>query len=104
MNTNFVDALNEFQARVHDTAQDKGWWEQPREDGTLVALMHSELSELLEALRNCEGKERVAEELSDVVIRAFDFAEYQNIPLGKAMIDKARRNEGRSYRHGGKAF
>jgi NTP pyrophosphatase (non-canonical NTP hydrolase) len=76
----------------------------PREDGTLIALMHSELSEALEALRKNEGGERVAEELADVVIRIIDYAQYNGLDIANAMIYKAEKNEGRSHKHGGKQF
>jgi NTP pyrophosphatase (non-canonical NTP hydrolase) len=37
---------------VHTTAVEHGWWENERNMGEMIALMHSELSEALEAHRN----------------------------------------------------
>ena len=37
---------------VNHIAIEKGWWEGERNDGELIALIHSELSEALEALRH----------------------------------------------------
>ena len=47
----FVLEFEGMQKEVYKIAKEKGWWENPREEGTLIALMHSELSEALEALR-----------------------------------------------------
>ena len=44
--------LRIFQEDLHKTAVDKGWWDEPRDDAISIALMHSELSEALEALRH----------------------------------------------------
>jgi len=69
---------------------------------TVVALIHSEVSEALEALRNCD-RANMAEELADVVIRCLDFAGGAGIDLDAAVAAKLERNRGRGYRHGGKA-
>ena len=42
---------NVVQTKVHNNAKEKGWWDEERNDGEMIALMHSELSEALEALR-----------------------------------------------------
>jgi hypothetical protein len=43
-----VATIAELQAKVHEIAQDKGWWDGDRSIGELIALMHSELTEALE--------------------------------------------------------
>ena len=48
----FVNAFNALADEVHATAREKGWWDTQRNNGELIALMHSELSEALEALRH----------------------------------------------------
>lgn len=40
-----------MQHAVHQNAVNHGWWDDPREDGTVLALVHAEVSECLEALR-----------------------------------------------------
>ena len=48
----FVAAWQATALDVHLTARQKGWWDWPRNDAEAIALMHSELSEALEALRH----------------------------------------------------
>jgi hypothetical protein len=47
----FFDDWNQIAKAIHSTAKEKGWWDAERNDGEIIALMHSELSEALEALR-----------------------------------------------------
>jgi len=48
----FIFYYRNIASRVYDCAAKHGWWDKPREDGTVIALMHSELSEALEGLRH----------------------------------------------------
>ena len=86
--------------RCHDTAIRKGFWDHPRNDGEMIALMHSELSEALEAMRSLKGKDSVIEELADVLIRIFDFCGGRNLDLGDALLKKMQYNTTRPYKHG----
>jgi NTP pyrophosphatase (non-canonical NTP hydrolase) len=86
----------------HATALEKGWWEEERNEGELIALMHSELSEALEAMRNHGPQADVAEELADCCIRIFDYCGARGIDLEKALIKKMEYNKTRPYRHGKK--
>ena len=43
--------LNKLAKHCHNEAKQAGWHDTPREDGTMLALIHSEISEALEGLR-----------------------------------------------------
>ena len=88
----------------HHIAKEKGWWDDARNDGELIALMHSELSEALEAMRNHAKEEDVAEELADCCIRIFDYCGARGIDLQKAITRKIQKNRKRPYKHGNKKF
>ena len=82
-----------------------------RNDGEMLCLMHTELSEALDALRHGNpADDKVPEydsltvELADVLIRVMDFAEFYNLPLAEAVVAKMEMNRGREYKHGNKKF
>lgn len=89
----------------------KGWWDTAPSVPEKLALVHSEVSEALEAYRDGAmhttvtetGKpEGFATELADVVIRIADLCGHLGIDLESAVEQKAAYNETRPYRHGGK--
>lgn len=111
----FVEVFNDMQARVYLTAANHGWWDGvPRGEcntGEKIALMHSELSEALEAARkglpadkHCPMYGNLEVELADVVIRIMDYAQHMGLDVAGALVEKARVNDARPYKHGGKAF
>ncbi|WP_096199498.1 MazG nucleotide pyrophosphohydrolase domain-containing protein [Bacillus sp. FJAT-45350] len=95
--------INKLCEQAYKTAKSKGWHDEERETGTILALIHSEVSEALEADRKGE-QENFAEELADVCIRIFDLCGARGIDLELAISKKMERNKGRSYKHGGKAY
>jgi NTP pyrophosphatase (non-canonical NTP hydrolase) len=95
--------INQLCKEAFETAKSKGWHDEPREMGTLLALIHSEVSEALEADRK-GWHDNFTEELADICIRVFDLCGSLNIDLEKAILEKMEYNKGRTYKHGGKAY
>jgi len=63
--------FKKLQEDIHDNAVKHGWWEDKRPIMEIFALIHSELSEALEAYRDGDHS-HIGEELADVAIRIFD--------------------------------
>lgn len=109
--------LNELAEKCWDTANEKGWYDEPRSFGDAIALMHSELSEALEAYRKhgfiswyspadfFDGPhkpEGVEYEFADTIIRLLDACHNFGINIQQAVDVKMEYNRTRPYRHGGK--
>lgn len=107
----FIENFNAIAERVYETAKNKGWWDNERSEGELVALMHSELSEALEGMRHGNPPDdkvpeynAVEAELADTIIRIMDMARHHGYRVAEALIAKMKFNDGRPYMHGGKKF
>ena len=93
--------INEVSNICHGLAVDAGWHDKPREAGTMLALIHSEVSEALEGFRKNINDDhlthrKMAEvELADAVIRIFDLAGSQGFDIGQALIEKLIFNTSR---------
>lgn len=91
--------VNSMVERAHYISKSKGWHDEEHETGTWLALIHSEVSEALEADRKGD-RENFEEELADVCIRIFDLCGLMGIDLEKNIIDKMNFNMTRKHKHG----
>jgi len=67
--------LDALAAVLHEIAREKGFWDGDYNHdkiGNKLALVHSEVTEVLEAIRKSKGGESVVEEMADVIIRLLD--------------------------------
>lgn len=124
----FISAFNCIAKAVHFNAVDKGFWDSRRKietmalesddekdikfavqcvDASALALIHSEVSEALEACRHGNPPDdKIPEfsgaeaELADAIIRIMDLAEARGWRIAEAIVKKAAFNSGRPYMHG----
>lgn len=107
--------LNELVTEAHQIAKDAGWYDPRYPKRTALeihALIHSEVSEATEAVR--EGKESFYRkfatmkpegeqvELADAVIRIMDYFGAQGWDLENTIQEKMNYNRSRTFRHGAK--
>jgi NTP pyrophosphatase (non-canonical NTP hydrolase) len=110
-NNIFVKLFNNKAKEIHDVSVSKGWWDKERNEGEIIALIHSELSEALEALRgNNKKDDKVPEflgvevELADAIIRIMDYGHSKQYRIAEALEAKINFNKTRPVMHGGKKF
>jgi NTP pyrophosphatase (non-canonical NTP hydrolase) len=103
----FIEQFNAIQKEAHKIAISKGWWDDHRSDGEIIALIHEEVSEALGALRkggqpdkHVKNFTNIEVELADIILRIMDFAGHKRFRVIEALLEKMEFNKTRSYRHG----
>ena len=103
-----MNTLNILAVEINSINRINGWsvitpdgWNEDYKIPTLLALIHSEVSEALEAFRH-NNEANFEEELADILIRVLDCAGGLCIDIDKAVREKIDTNRGREYKHGGK--
>lgn len=121
-----MKTLNELRDEIHENAKNKGFWDSPRETGTLLMLCVSELAEAMEADRkglyadleliekdkedfidfkwSFENsiKDTFEDELADTIIRILDLCGAKGIDIEKHIELKMKYNATRERLHGKK--
>lgn len=108
--------LDELAVSLNNTAVEKGFWEpmarmEMKDDfiffAKQLAMVHSEVTEALEALRKSQGNEKFVEELADIIIRVLDLWAGMNRTLvddlpsiHDVLLEKANVNKSRPQLHG----
>lgn len=118
-----ASGLDANAALIHETAKVKGFWPEKYTDhiltdtedyyvvteeaiGVKLALVHSEVTEVLEAVRKSQGKTAIVEEMADILIRTLDlYAALRNTGQVEDSLDevfeaKMLKNAGRPVLHG----
>jgi NTP pyrophosphatase (non-canonical NTP hydrolase) len=112
-------ALQQMQHEVWLVNMEKGWYDAPVPFFQAMALLHSEVSEAVEAYRNwgtedqtpfspvafgqeLQKPEGVGSEFADILIRLLDDCQRWGIDLAAEYERKMAFNRTREYRHGGK--
>ena len=101
----FIKAVSSMQRRVRLNNKERGFevMDIPRS----LCLIHSEISEALEAHREDNPPDKkipefdnFTVELADAVIRILDLAGGMKLPLAEAIVAKKAFNKTRPYKHG----
>jgi NTP pyrophosphatase (non-canonical NTP hydrolase) len=94
---------------IHNIALEKGFWPDKVDDIFItkqLMMIVSEAVEVMEAIRKDKGKQEVADEMADIIIRTLDLYQglvdngYVDQELQIALNNKTSFNKSRPERHG----
>jgi len=97
-----ISAVNNLVSMCHNQSKTAGWHDKPREVGTDLMLIVSEIAEAMEGDRKGLMDEHLPHrkmfevELADAVIRIFDTAGKHELDLGGAVLEKLEYNKNRA--------
>ena len=103
------NSLDNMAKEIHATAVEKGFWPEKIDDIFItkqLMMIVSEAVEVMEAIRKEKGKQEVADEMADIVIRTLDLYQglvdngYVDQELQTALNNKTSFNKSRPERHG----
>jgi NTP pyrophosphatase (non-canonical NTP hydrolase) len=102
-------SLDNMAKDIHAVAVEKGFWPNKIDDIFItkqLMMIVSEAVEVMEAIRKDKGKQEVADEMADIVIRTLDLYQglvdngYVDQELQTALNNKTSFNKSRPERHG----
>ena len=94
--------LNELASELRKNNEKNGFiWDVKTDIPTCLCLIHSEVSEALEAYRD---EKPIGEELADILIRTLDLTDRLNVNIDQEVKNKIEKNKLRGFRHGRKRF
>lgn len=95
---------------LNQNAREKGFWDENNGVNFYIkqmAMIHSEVTEILEALRKEKGDHAIVEEMADVIIRLLDLyggmrvdGYFEAILLENVLMEKIETNKSRPKMHG----
>ena len=103
------NSLDTMAKDIHSVAVEKGFWPDKVDDifiAKQLMMIVSEAVEVMEAIRKDKGKQEVADEMADIIIRTLDLYQglvdngYVDQELQIALNNKTSFNKSRPERHG----